>query len=69
MGTDKIESKDLEKEELEESTEGAGQEPEQEELDLPTYIERLLQTAKTAAPSLASLNAVSYTHLTLPTKA
>jgi glutamate-5-semialdehyde dehydrogenase len=57
MGTDKIESKDLEKEELEESTEGEGQEPEQEELDLPTYIERLLQTAKTAAPSLASLNA------------
>ena len=57
MEADEVQSKELQNEELEETTEGEGQEPEQEEVDTPTYVKCLLQTARTAAPGLASLTA------------
>ena len=57
MEADEVQSKELESEELEETTKGEGQEPEQEEVDTPTYIEQLLQTARNAAPGLARLTA------------
>ena len=57
MEADEVQSKELESEELEETTKGEGQEPEQEKVDTPTYIEQLLQTARNAAPGLARLTA------------
>ena len=61
METEKIQSKksknEEKNEELEETTEGEGQEPEKEEVDIPTYIEQLLENASIAAPGLASLTA------------
>ena len=57
MDTDDVQSTELENDELEEPTEGEGSEPEQEEVDTPTYIEDLLKTARSAALRLASLTA------------
>ncbi len=57
MDTDDVQSTELENDELEEPTEGEGSEPEQEEVDTPTYIEDLLKTARSAAPRLATLTA------------
>ena len=57
MGTDEVQSKELENEESEKFVEGEGLEAEQEEVDTPTYIEHLLKTARSAAPQLANLTA------------
>ena len=50
MDTDDVQSTELENDELEEPTEGEGSEPEQEEVDTPTYIEDLLKTARSYPP-------------------
>jgi len=55
METDEVQPEELDTDELEESTKGEGQEPEEEVVDTPTYIDNLLKIAKSAAPRLGSL--------------
>lgn len=57
MSPDDVKPEESEKEARGVSIEGEEPEAEQEVVDTPTYIDRLLQTARSAAPRLASLTA------------
>ncbi|MDA0738991.1 MAG: glutamate-5-semialdehyde dehydrogenase [Nitrospirae bacterium] len=57
METDQVQPEEIDIDELEKSADDEGQEPEEEIVDTPTYIDQLLKIAKSAAPRLASLTA------------
>lgn len=57
METDQVQPEEIDIDELEKSADDEGQEPEEEIVDTPTYIDQLLKIAKSAAPRLGSLTA------------
>lgn len=57
METDEVKPEELDTDDLEKLTEGEGQEPEEEIVDTPTYIDNLLKIAKSATTRLGTLTA------------